>query len=143
MYDNYKKLIDATETISKIRGGVAGGGAVGVLVERVEEALGGVGGGGVVDWVVGSEGRVRRLVAEGREAEARRVLERVREICGVWGEDEWVRVVEEALEEAVREREGMGEVGEAEGRVEVRVNGEEEQAEKKEQGVEKAQETVS
>ncbi|KAI5776870.1 Vps51/Vps67-domain-containing protein [Geopyxis carbonaria] len=127
VYDNYSKLIDATETIRRMRRSMeplapttrtmepavahieavarsllpVGIGGVEGLV-GMGEGKGGKGGKGkgkTVEWVLGAAERVERLRRGGREEEAKKVVERVNALLEVWE----ARGVDVA---AVRERVG-------------------------------------
>ncbi|TGZ77846.1 hypothetical protein EX30DRAFT_366409 [Ascodesmis nigricans] len=140
VYDNYSKLIAATETIRRMTstalpGTVSGGaessrnagssgGALGPAVAHIEDVAGKIlrdgerdserdmermregKEAGVVRWVVEAPGLVERLRRDGREEDARRVWERLREILGVW-ERKGVKGVEEVRRRGEKAAEGL------------------------------------
>jgi len=99
VYDNYSKLITATETIRRMTTAAGPstrtlepavahieGVARSVIVEGEEERE------GVVEWALKSPGRIQELREAARDEEARRVWERLEEILTKW---EGVRGVDE------------------------------------------------
>ena len=119
MYDNYSKLITATDTIRRMRKDMGAtemagqgmlGPAVGHIAETVrglrERGSRGVKGGGerrgereTVRWVLDSGRRLGGLVEEGRRAEAEEDWREVRGLLEKW---EGVGGVEEVREECER-----------------------------------------
>jgi vacuolar protein sorting-associated protein 51 len=135
VYDNYSKLIAATDTIRRMRSSMdpltpttstlapavahiaetAAGVARG-LVERVGEGHGAGGEGQgreerrvkereTVRWVLGAPARLGRLVEDGRGDEARAEWAEVKELLGFWQGVKGVMEVREACEKAL---EGLG-----------------------------------
>lgn len=126
VYDNYSKLIAATDTIRSMREKMdlrtpttstlepAIGHIAEVAVGLRGEMGRGSGAGGnagrgreVMGWVLGAEGRIRGMVERGEGAEARREWERVEAVLGKW---EGVKGVEDVrkgcLEALGRTQEG-------------------------------------
>ncbi|TGZ82758.1 hypothetical protein EX30DRAFT_140394 [Ascodesmis nigricans] len=135
VYDNYSKLIAATETIRRMTstalpgavssGGAGGGttgGTLGPAVAHIEEVAGTIlrdgereiqrmrvgkeGKGRVVRWVLDAPELVERLRKEGREEDAGRVWKRLKEILGVW-EKKGVEGVEEVRRRGEKAAEGL------------------------------------